>query len=101
MRRKAYTLAETADELRVKTTEFQGSILDGFDLRRTLRSYYARKPKLYVTQRIPTPGIAVDRNEPIVWIYNTRVHYVDGRNGTSPFPTQVSATEPSTSPTGT
>ncbi|MHA5053890.1 hypothetical protein ACX28W_37030 [Streptomyces sp. SD15] len=78
MRHKAFHLAMTSSSRQVRSVEFHGSMQDGLDFRRTLRSYYKRQPKLYVRQERPAQRRLIDRNEPIVWLSH---HYEDGDLG--------------------
>jgi hypothetical protein len=76
MRKKAYNLAEIIGrKQQVKSHEFQGSLYDGLDFRRTLRSYYDRKPKLFVKQKTAPGKVPVDHNEPIVWLFDGYARY--------------------------
>lgn len=68
MRRKAFNLARTGGNRQVKSVEFHGSMQDGLDFRRTLRSYYKQQPKLYVRQERVVERPVIDRNEPVVWL---------------------------------
>ncbi|MGW6911066.1 hypothetical protein [Streptomyces sp. NPDC054940] len=68
MRAKAHTLARRPADSDVKSLEFTGSLADGIDVRRTLRSHLGPRPGLYVRhERVGRPQ-PVDSNEPIVWI---------------------------------
>ncbi|WP_170246937.1 hypothetical protein, partial [Nonomuraea zeae] len=70
MRSKAYGLAKAIGSKQVKSVEFRGSLQDGMDFRRTLRSYYKGRPKLYVRQAMPRERKSVDRNEPVMWLFD-------------------------------
>ena len=70
MRAKAQRLANATNRGRTQSLEFDGSLHDGLDFRRTLRSYYKRNPKLYVQQTIRSSKRVISRNEPVVWIFD-------------------------------
>ncbi|MDJ0746551.1 MAG: hypothetical protein QNJ32_24765 [Xenococcaceae cyanobacterium MO_167.B27] len=68
MQQKAYDLAKGV-EVHIKSTQFQGSLQAGIDLRRTLRSYLSPSPKIYVKQYHRKQTKNVDAYEPIVWLF--------------------------------
>jgi hypothetical protein len=77
MRQKAYNLVQVIEDRQVKSMEFQGSLHDGIDFRRTLRSHYRRQPRLYVKKHVSKKRNGIDRNEPIFWLF-------DGYNSVTP-----------------
>ncbi|MET8759470.1 hypothetical protein [Lentzea sp. NPDC004782] len=68
MRGKAFDLAKTVGDNEVKSIEFQGSMHDGLDFRRTLRSYYKKEPKLYVRRSRTVRKPVIDHAEPVMWL---------------------------------
>lgn len=70
MRRKAFTISRVSGGRRVKSLEFNGSLHDGMDFRRTLRSYFKAQPQLYVRQQVRRRAEALDGHEPVVWLFD-------------------------------
>jgi hypothetical protein len=70
MRGKAYTVARQRPAAVVTSRPFNGSLEDGIDFRRTIRSHYRRQPELYVKRQRTAPAPAFDSNEPIVWLHD-------------------------------
>ncbi|WP_156371013.1 hypothetical protein [Nocardia arizonensis] len=70
MRHKAFRLAGLRNTSRVKSHEFRGSMQDGLDLRRTLRSYYRSQPRLYVKQEMRVRRQIIDLDEPVLWLFD-------------------------------
>ncbi|NUR60752.1 MAG: hypothetical protein HOV87_19130 [Catenulispora sp.] len=100
MRHKALRLATTDRNRVVRSVEFHGTLHDGLDFRRTLRSVYQGRPKLYVRQEKVSRLPKVDMNEPTVWLSDDYAHadvtgggfYVTGTfsgNDTVTFPTEL------------
>ncbi|GHO48962.1 hypothetical protein [Ktedonospora formicarum] len=69
MRAKAFHLAVYSHREQIKSIEFRGALEAGIDFRRTLRTYWARRPKVYVKTRRKSLGKPVSRTEPIVWLF--------------------------------
>jgi len=70
MRRKAIGLARRRSDTGAKSIEFHGSMLEGMDFRRTLRSYANLQPRLYVKQRLPVRTSSFDQHEPVMWLFD-------------------------------
>jgi hypothetical protein len=70
MRRKTHTLAHLPSTRQVKSMAFSGSIQNGVDFRRTLRSYYRSLPQLYVKQEISRRKPVVDLDEPVMFAFD-------------------------------
>ncbi|MBF6339924.1 hypothetical protein IU450_29145 [Nocardia abscessus] len=70
MRHKAFRLARRQNANRLRSHEFRGSMQDGVDLRRTLRSYYRGQPQLYVKHEIRTKVPEIDLDEPVLWLFD-------------------------------
>ncbi|KJK46860.1 hypothetical protein UK23_22120 [Lentzea aerocolonigenes] len=68
MREKVFDLVNRGGDHEVRSTEFRGSMHEGLDFRRTLRSYYKKEPKLYVRQTRAVRRLVVDRAEPVLWL---------------------------------
>lgn len=73
MLRKVSNLAMKQQAKQEKTIEFQGSLYSGIDFRRTLRSYLTDTPKLYVKAARKSMKNSIDRNEPVLWLFQTNV----------------------------
>jgi hypothetical protein len=71
MRGKAIRLGSRPLDPGVKSVEFRGSLLEGMDFRRTLRSYYTRQElRLYVKQRLPARNLSLGPHEPVMWLFD-------------------------------
>jgi hypothetical protein len=70
MRRKAFRLARRRGAKRAKSLAFRGSLHDGVDFRRTLRSYYRSQPQLYVKQEMRVRTDVFDLDEPVLWLFD-------------------------------
>lgn len=66
---KAFKLANRKD-IKVKTVEFQGSLHNGIDFRRTLRSYLGLTPRIYVKQHRTLIRKRLSNDEPQVWLFD-------------------------------
>jgi hypothetical protein len=70
MRSKAYTVARQRPATVVRSSPFNGSLEDGIDFRRTIRSHYRGQPELYVKRQRIGPAPTFDSYEPIVWLHD-------------------------------